>query len=114
MPDMVWIATGGNSGCKWREYSVYKVLQNRVVILFPDFGYYNKKTLRTCFDEWTERANHLKEKITCKISVSKVLENSLSVEERVNDFDLADFLIKQCPRTGFALSENDYPVFWDF
>jgi hypothetical protein len=114
MPDIVWIATGGNSGCKWREYSVYKVLGNRSIILFPDFGFFNKKTGKTCFDEWTERANHIQERLKCSIKVNRLLEDNLPMEERVNDFDLADMLIKQCPSTGFALSDYNYPAFWDF
>jgi hypothetical protein len=113
MPDIVWLATGGNSGCKWKEYSVYKVLQNRKVILFPDFGFFNKKTLRTCYDEWTERASHIRERLNCKIKVSRILEDKIAVEERVNDYDLADMLIKQCDKTGLCLSDYEYPAIWD-
>lgn len=113
MPNVIWLATGGNSGCKWKEYSVYKVLQDRDIILFPDFGFFNKKTEKTCFDEWTERANHIQERLTCSIKVSHLLEDNLPGEERINDFDLADMLIKQCQNTGLALSDNDYPALWD-
>jgi hypothetical protein len=100
---IVWLATGGNSGCKWREYAVYKVLMNRTVILFPDFGFFNIKTGKTCFDEWTERANQIQEKMNCTIKVNRLLEDNIPGEERINDFDLADRLIKQCPNTGLAL-----------
>lgn len=114
MPEMIWIATGGNSGCKWREYDVYKVFTNRKVILFPDFGFFNKKSGKTCFDEWTERANHIAEKIKCSIKVSSVLENKIRPEERENDFDLADILVKRDTDTGIALSDGGYPALWDF
>jgi hypothetical protein len=113
MKDMIWLATGGNSGCKWREYSVYKVLKNRNVIMFPDFGFFNKKTQKTCFDEWAERTNHIRERLNCSIKVSRFLEDNIPSEERINDYDLADLLIKQCTSTGFALSDYEYPVFWD-
>jgi len=113
IPDIIWLATGGNSGCKWREYAVYNVLQNRTVILFPDFGFFNKKTERTCFEEWQERANNIREKINCSITVNRLLEDSIPGEERINDYDLADMLIKQCPSTGLALSDHEYPALWD-
>ncbi len=113
MPDIVWLATGGNSGCKWREYAVYKVLKDRQVMLFPDFGYFNKKTQRTCFQEWNERANHIQEKIKCSIKVSRVLEDNVPESERCNDYDLADFLIKKCGETGLAMSDGGYPVLLD-
>ena len=113
MPDMVWLATGGNSGCKWREYAVYKVLMNRTVILFPDFGFFNKKTGKTCFEEWSERANHIRERLNYSITVNRLLEDNILGEERINDFDLADMLTKKCQLTGLALSDNEYPALWD-
>ncbi len=113
-PDMVWIATGGNSGCKWREWSVFKVLQDRDIVLFPDFGYFNKKTEKTCYQEWSDRANAIKERMSCNIKVSRVLEDMLPVEERANDYDLADMLIKTEKSGGLAMSEiPGYPVIWD-
>lgn len=114
MPEIVWLATGGNSGCKWREYSVYKVLQDRTVILFPDFGLFNKKTGKTCFDEWSDRAARIREAINCSITVSSFLEENISPEERTNDFDLADMLINECQETGLALSDQGLPAFWDY
>ncbi|MCW3108469.1 MAG: hypothetical protein JWQ09_2975 [Segetibacter sp.] len=119
MPDMIWLATGGASGCKWREYSVFNVLKDRNIILFPDFGYFNKKTLKTCYQEWTERALSISERMPCTIKVSRVLEDNLSEEERVNDFDLADMLVKRDNGKGWALTDAiseelpGYPVMWD-
>src|SRR5665647_2660331 len=106
MPGMAWLATGGNSGCKWQEWGVYNVLKDRNVILFPDFGYFNKKTEKTCYQEWLERSRVIAEKIFCKIHVSRVLEDSLGAEERVNDFDLADMLIKRKEGKGLALTDH--------
>jgi hypothetical protein len=97
-PEINWIATGGNSGCKWREWSVFNVLKNRKVILFPDFGFFNKRTERTCFDEWAERAEMIMQRMPCSIAVSRILEDALDESERCNDYDLADFLLD---------SEND-------
>ncbi|HTN08852.1 DUF6371 domain-containing protein [Agriterribacter sp.] len=112
-PQYNWLATGGASDCKWREYSVFKVLENRNVILFPDFGYYNKRTERTCYQEWKDRAETIMQRIKCNISVSRVLENNLPESERANDYDLADLLIKT-DETGIAVTDAGYPVIWDY
>ncbi len=113
LPGMVWLATGGNSGCKWQEWAVFNVLKDRNVILFPDFGYFNKKTEKTCYQEWKERAEKIKERMPCNIKVSKILEDSLEASQRVNDFDLADLLIKQKDGKGLALTDYEYPAMWD-
>jgi hypothetical protein len=113
MPGIVWLATGGASGCKWREYAVYKVLQDRDVTLFPDFGLYNKKTEKTCFQEWQDRADHIAEKMNYRIKVSRALEDGIPEAERCNDFDLSDMLIKRDLQTGHALTDEGYPVMWD-
>ena len=120
MPQYNWLATGGSSGCKWREYQVYNVLQGKEIVLFPDFGYYNrpqskpKEEWKTCYEEWLERAEGIGEKLSCKISVSRILENNLLETEREIGPDLADFLIKQDPGTGIALTDEDYPAIWDY
>jgi hypothetical protein len=120
MPQYNWLATGGSSGCKWREYQVYKVLQCKEVVLFPDFGYYSrsqskpKEEWKRCYEEWYERAENISEKLHCKISVSRILENNLPEDLRDSGPDLADFLIKQDQQTGIALTDDDYPAIWDY
>jgi hypothetical protein len=120
MPQYNWLATGGSSGCKWREYQVYKVLKGKEIALFPDFGYYlysqskPKDEWKTCFQEWRERAAAIMEKLPCKISVSKVLENALSESKRESGPDLVDFLIKLDDVTGIALTDEGYPAIWDY
>ena len=116
MPDMIWIATGAAiGGPKWREWSVFNVLKDRNVILFPDFGYAEKNTEKTCFMEWTDRANVIQERMKCKIKVSTILEDMLPKSERVNDYDLADMLIKQSDGKGPALIDiSGYPATFDF
>lgn len=113
MPENNWIATGGASGCKWREYSVYKVLAGKDITLFPDFGKYNGKDNKMCFQEWSERADHIKAGISCKIHVSRVLEDTLKEPERANDYDLSDMLVKRDEKTGHALTDEGYPMMWD-
>lgn len=113
LPQFVWLATGGASGCKWREYNTYKVLANRSVTFFPDYGTYNKKTGKTCFEEWRERIERIKETIHCKIRVSAVLENHFVNQER-KDQDLADLFLENIDSTGLVLNEFNYPVMWDY
>lgn len=118
MPQMVWIATGGASGCKWKEYSVFKALQDKTVVMFPDFGYFNRKAKKTCYEEWLERSAAIEERMNCKIKVSRVLEDKLTEDQRLNDFDLVDMLVKQKDGKGWALTDDGdglpgYPVMWD-
>jgi hypothetical protein len=114
LPQFIWLATGGASGCKWREYSIYKILKGRSVTFFPDYGYFNKKSGKTCFDEWKERCERIADALgsASQIRVSDVLEKRLSDKER-GDQDLADLLIIRDKETGIALSEADYPIVWD-
>ena len=111
MPEMVWLATGGNSGCKWLEYSVYKALANRAVLLSPDFAYFNKITGKTCFKEWTERADYIQDRLDCTITALSVLEKNIPEVQRANGFNIADMLVKECLLGNLGLSDLGYPVF---
>lgn len=111
-PDYNWLATGGASGCKWREYSVFKCLQRRKVTFFPDHGYYNHKTKKTCYEEWSERVAYFTKIIPGSFIVSDVLERKLRDEER-DDQDLADILVRKDEQFNCALTEDDYPVMFD-
>jgi hypothetical protein len=83
---------GGQNGCKWREYPICKVLSGRDVILFPDYGYANRGSGKTCFQEWNERAAEIREIIPVNITVSTILEDKLKGQARA-DQDLADLLL---------------------
>jgi len=112
-PEFIWLATGGaTGGCKWREYSVYKTLQYRTVIFFPDYGYANKKTGKTCFQEWSERVAHMSEGMKGSFKVSELLENRLKDYER-NDQDLIDVIVKKDTAFNWALNDFDYPIILD-
>lgn len=114
MPGFIWLATGGASGCKWRDYHVYKVLQNRSVTFFPDHGYFNKKSEKTCFEEWTDRVKRISEALNNpKIRVSDILEKRLTEAPR-QDQDLADLLLFRDESTGLALTAAGYPIIFDY
>lgn len=90
LPEFTWIATGGASGCKWRDYEVYKVLKNKEVTFFPDYGYF--KTGKTCFQEWSDRVERIKDVLQSKIRVSDAIEKYFDGKQR-EDQDIADILI---------------------
>jgi hypothetical protein len=83
MPDLVWLAAGNLNGL---SIDKCKVLKGRNVILFPDLK---------AFDKWSEKANEIKTIVGCKISVSDLLEQIATDEERENGFDIADYLIRE-------------------
>jgi hypothetical protein len=118
IPGMIWLSTGGASGCKWRDYEVYKVLNNRNCIFYPDYGFFNRKTGKTCYDEWSERVERIASVMSGSFKVSKVLENHFNGKER-KDEDLADVILTR-DETGLAITEavsNDcpgYPVILDY
>lgn len=83
-PNLVWLATGGSNGAKWRERSVYKALLNREVILYPDLGQLKK---------WSEIATMLNSVDGISISVSKLLEFNVTQQEIKNGFDILDYAL---------------------
>lgn len=113
MPQYNWIATGGKTGVKWREYSVFRVLKGKDVILFPDFGKPDASG-KTPFIKWQEIADHISGRMDCNMKVSPLLENALDPGHRDKDLDLADLLVKKDEKTGWALTNEGYPAFWDY
>lgn len=115
LPQFIWLATGGASGCRWRDYSVFKLLKGRNVTFFPDHGYFNRKSGKTCYQEWKERCERIKDTLgfDTRIKVSDLLEKRLPNTER-NDQDIADLLVIRDEPTGIALTEQGYPVIWDY
>ena len=78
-PDYVWLATGGKSQLNSR----LQVLKGRKIVAFPDVDGYQ---------EWKEKLSQIKE---LDITVSDILENSATAEDRENHVDIADLLIRQ-------------------
>jgi len=92
MPHIVWLATGGLNGCGWQNYAVYKALAGRHVTFYPDYGFANKKTGKTCYQHWLETVNTISEKLHGSFYVSDVLEKLLYDKPR-NDEDIADVVM---------------------
>ena len=83
LPDFIWLACGG---CNNLSVKLCEPLKGRNVILFPDAGRY---------DEWTEKAKMLS--AICNVSVSSLIEEKATDEERESGFDLADYLVRFSP-----------------
>ena len=83
MPQFTWLACGGLSNLTAERCGV---LKGRTVILYPDAG---------CFEKWNTKAKELSKFCTCK--ASNIIEQSATEAQRLQGWDLADFLIaKNC------------------
>lgn len=83
MPDVIWIATGGKNGC-FNERTA-QALAGRDVILMPDLG---------VTDEWRKKLPMLT-RICHSVSVSDMLEQMATDEQRSQGLDIADFLLME-------------------
>jgi len=86
--EYIWLATGGKSQLNDR----LQVLKGRKVVAFPDVDGYQ---------EWKEKLSKIN---GLEISVSDILENSASEEDRINHVDIADLLIRQHRRKYIPIS----------
>jgi hypothetical protein len=46
--------------------------------------------------------------------ISDIIERIATEKERIKSLDLVDYLIKNRDKSGFAVTESDYPIFWDY
>lgn len=81
MPDYVWLATGGKNGCFNKD--AIQVLKNRNVVLMPDLG---------ATDKWRQYMTML-QGVCRSVSISTLLEDMASDEQREKGLDIADFLL---------------------
>ena len=99
IPDGLWIATGGKNGCF--NAQTVKVLSGRDVILMPDLG---------ATSEWQEKV-HMLRPICRSVSVSSVLEDVATEEQRMQGLDIADFLLmKDTPQMILQRMIDKNPV----
>ena len=81
IPDMIWLATGSSNGL---NIDKCQCLKGRTVVLYPDAG---------CFNKWSKKAKEIS--TLCSISVSSLIENNATDEQRNAGYDLADYLVKE-------------------
>jgi hypothetical protein len=77
LPEFIWIACGGSEGINPEKC---KCLKDRKTVLCPDAG---------MFDKWSEKADCLQ--TVCDVSVSSLIEEHATEEERKKGYDLADY-----------------------
>ena len=108
-PEIIWLA---KSGCDWTEPSVIKVFENRTVLLIPDFAFTNKNNDKTCFEEWQATMHYMRVLLNNdKIKITRLLEDNIPAEQRINNVDYADMLVKQHLFLKLGLTEMGYPIF---
>ena len=81
IPDYIWLATGGKNGCFNSE--AMQVLRGRDVTLVPDLG---------AAVRWKEKARMLSG-IAKSVTVSDMLEQIATEEQRKQGLDIADFFL---------------------
>lgn len=83
MPDGLWLATGGKNGC-FNEKAVC-VLEHRDVVLMPDLG---------ATEQWKQKTSMLAN-VCRSVSVSTVLEDMATDEQRDQGLNITDFLLME-------------------
>ena len=96
LPDMIWVASGGYDGLSLKRC---EPLRGREVILYPDAGK---------FDGWSKKAKELS--VICDVSVSSLIEEGATDEERQAGFDLADYLVRFSPSEFIRQSSPQQPA----
>lgn len=102
LPNYIWMAAGGVAGL---TSSKLRLLKGRNIILYPDLGKYQI---------WVEKAKEIRSVVGCKIEVAHFLDDLATESEKEQGLDLADYLVELDSEMGWALTEERYPVFWDF
>jgi hypothetical protein len=92
LPEFIWIATGGVTGIKFQDKETIAILNDRKVIMYPDFGKADHNN-KTPYDKWQTIAHDIRSKINVDITVSAILENKLDPMLRSDDIDIADVLM---------------------
>ncbi|WP_418408052.1 DUF6371 domain-containing protein [Alistipes sp.] len=91
-PQYVWIATGGQYGCRWYDPEVYEVFRGRKVTLFPDLD---------AFEDWKTRAEMMKlDGIDVDI-FSLEAAGCVTEEDCAKGLDIADYFTR--------LQQQQYP-----
>lgn len=80
LPEYTWLAAGSLNGLSLEKC---RVLANRKVILYPDQG---------AFEKWSEKALEICQAYDTKISVSHIIQKTVSHEINNTGIDIADLL----------------------
>jgi hypothetical protein len=100
IPQYVWIAVGSLNNLSAERCSI---LKGRNVILFPDLNGFNK---------WSKKALEINK--IANVYISDIIERIATEDEKMKSLDLVDYLIQNRDKSGFAITEFGYPIFWDY
>jgi len=92
LPQFIWVSVGSLTNLNAEKCTV---LMGRTVTLFPDLN---------GFDKWSSKANELSH--IAIFTVSDLLERKATEAEKIQGFDLADYLIKYDYK-AFSLPESE-------
>jgi hypothetical protein len=81
LPKFIWLAVGGINNLSEERF---KILKGRNVILYPDVKGLHK---------WNDKIKTIKPYVS-NLKVSNLIEHEANLYERMNGFDLADYLLK--------------------
>ena len=101
-PKYVWLATCGAHNLNAERLTP---IHGRKIILYPD-------TDEKPFAFWQQQ-NNLLRKNGFDTTLSTLLYDRLTPEQRTAGYDLADAMLHRCPQFGWQLSDEGYPMFWD-
>ena len=82
LPEYVWLATGGKTGCI--NADALRVLRGCQVILYPDIG---------ATDQWRQKLSLLRS-LGIEASIFNFLEEVATDDERTAGLDIADYLLQ--------------------
>lgn len=86
----LFLATGGLMNLTKEKL---KTLENREIILMPDLSPIDSKN--SAFEYWRTKSEKFSNELNCSISISNLLEENASIQQRNLQFDLGDFIIKE-------------------
>jgi len=101
LPGFIWLACGSLTNLTNEKL---QPLAGRKIALFPDLG---------AFNIWQGKAREIQKTVSCEITVSDLLEIRANDVDKANGLDLADYLVKRDQDSGWALTDEGYPIFWD-
>ncbi len=83
IPEFNWLAVGSLNNLNAR---ICRVLEGKTVALYPDLNAFNK---------WKDKAKEIETKINVKFIIPNLLQKKSTDEEKINGYDLADYLVEQ-------------------
>ena len=85
----LFLATGGLMNLTKEKL---KTLETREIILMPDLSPIDSKN--SAFEYWRTKSEKFSNELNCSISISNLLEENATIQQRNLQFDLGDFIIE--------------------